>query len=94
MAIPEVIFKAVAMQNNSQWPCSMCPIPLSRLVSMRTSVFLIFPGHPEFWTLLQIPLWGDLLAASCYEDWGQGTAEGTAFKTHCKTKAKSIALPS
>ena len=30
-----------------------------RLVGVRTSYsFLIFPGHPEFWTLLQILIWG------------------------------------
>ena len=48
------------MQNSSQWPCSMCPIPQFRLVAMRTSYiyFLIFPGHPEFWTPLQIHIWG------------------------------------
>ena len=36
------------MQNSSQWPCSMHPIPQLRLVGVRTSYiyfFLIFPGH-------------------------------------------------
>ena len=67
MTVPEVICKTVAMQNNdSQWPCSMCPIPRLRLVGVRTSyIFLIFPGHPEFWTPLQIPIGGPL-AAPCY----------------------------
>ena len=59
MTMPKVIFKTVAMQNNSQWICSMCPIPHFRPAGVRTShIFLIFPGHPEFWTPLQIPVWG------------------------------------
>ena len=37
MAMPEVSCKAVAMQNNSQWPCSMCPIAQFRLVGARAS---------------------------------------------------------
>ena len=56
----EVICKTVAIQNNSQWPCSMRPIPQLRLVGVRTSyIYIFFPnfsGHPEFWTLLQIPI--------------------------------------
>ena len=28
--------------------------------------FPIFPGHPEYWTPLQIPIWGPSLAAPCY----------------------------
>ena len=64
MTTPEVSCKAVAMQNSSQWPCSLCPIPQLRVVWVRTSyiyiyiyIFLIFPEHPEFWTPLQIPIW-------------------------------------
>ena len=57
----EVICKIVAMQNSSQWPCSMCPIHQLRLVGVRTSYiyifFLILPGHPEVRTPLQIPTW-------------------------------------
>ena len=37
MTILEVICTAVAVQNNSQWPCSMCPRPQFRLVGVRTS---------------------------------------------------------
>ena len=37
MTMPEVVCKTIAMQNNSQWPCSMCPIPQFRLVGMKTS---------------------------------------------------------
>ena len=40
--ILEVICIAVAMQNNSQWPCSMCLIPQLRLVGVRTSYIYIF----------------------------------------------------
>ena len=32
MTILEVIYKTVAIQNNSQWPCSLRPIPQLRLV--------------------------------------------------------------
>ena len=61
MTMPEVSCKAVAMQNSSQWPCSMCPIPQLRLVGGKDILyifFLIFPGYPEFWTPLQILIWG------------------------------------
>ena len=60
MTMPEVSCNTVAMQNNSQWPCSMCPIPQFRLVGVRTYpiLFLVFPGHPEVRTPLQIPIWG------------------------------------
>ena len=37
MIMPEGIYKTVAMQNNSQWLCSICPIPQFRLVGVRTS---------------------------------------------------------
>ena len=29
-------------------------------------IVLIVPGHPEFWTPLQIPIWGPPLASPCY----------------------------
>ena len=60
MTMPEVSHKAVAVQNSSQWPCSMCPFPQLRLVGVRTSYifFLIFPGHPEFWTPITNPYLG------------------------------------
>ena len=48
MTVLEVICKTVAIQNNSQWPCSLRPIPQLRPVGVRTSYiyfFLIFPGH-------------------------------------------------
>ena len=32
MTMPEAICKTVAMENNSQCPCSLCPIPQLRLV--------------------------------------------------------------
>ena len=38
MTMPGVSCKAVATQNSSEWPCSMCPIPpWLRLVGVRTS---------------------------------------------------------
>ena len=60
MTVPGVSCKAVATQNSSEWPCSMCPFPQLRLVGVRTSYIhiLVFPGHLEFWTPLQIPIWG------------------------------------
>ena len=30
--------------------------------------FVIFPGHPEFWTPLQIPIWALPLAVPCYSE--------------------------
>ena len=76
MTILEVICKTIAIQNNSQGPCSMRPIPQLRLVGVRTSYvyfFLIFPGDPEFWTPLQIPIWAPLLGCtllqSCRGKW-------------------------
>ena len=35
--MPEVSCTAVAIQNSSEWPCSMCPFPELRLVGVRTS---------------------------------------------------------
>ena len=37
MTMPGVSCKAVATQNSSEWPCSMCPFPWLRLVGVRTS---------------------------------------------------------
>ena len=69
MTMPGVSCTAVATQNSSEWPCSMCPFPQLRLVGVRTSyiyiyTFLIFPGHLEFWTPLQIPIWGPPLGCT------------------------------
>ena len=66
--------KAVAMQNSSEWPCSMRPFPQLRLVGVRTSYiyfFLIFPGHLELWTPLQIPIWGPSLGCTLLQYSGQ-----------------------
>ena len=91
MTMPEVSCKAVAVQNSSEWPCSMCPFPQRRLVGVRTSYIyfsLIFPGHPEFWTTLQIPIWDPPLDAPCYNPTseppylgrlGQQTVESEGF---------------
>ena len=68
MTMTEVSCKAVAMQNSSEWPCSISPILQLRFVGVRTFslyfFFLIFPGHPEFWTPLQIPIWGPPLGCA------------------------------
>ena len=42
MTILEVICKTVAIENKSQWPCSMLPIPQLRLVGVRTSYIYFF----------------------------------------------------
>ena len=71
MITPEVSYTAVAIQNSSEWPCSMCPFLQLRLVGVRTSYIyifflLIFPGHLEFWTPLQIPSWGPPLVCTLF----------------------------
>ena len=43
MTVLVVICKTVDMQNNSQWPCSMCPIPQFRLVGVSVT------EHAEGW---------------------------------------------
>ena len=40
--MPEVSCEAVAIQNNSQWPCSRRPNPQLRLVGVRTSFIYFF----------------------------------------------------
>ena len=42
MTMPEVSCKAVAVQNSSQWPCSMCPIPQLILVGGDEDIMYIF----------------------------------------------------
>ena len=42
MSMTKISCKTVVMQNSSQWPCSMCPIPQLRLVGVRTSYIYIF----------------------------------------------------
>ena len=65
--MPGVSCKALATQNSSEWPCSMCPIPPGSGLwgsGHLTCIFLIFPGHLPFWTPLQIPVWGPLLGCT------------------------------
>ena len=60
MTVPAVSCKALATQNSSEWPCSMCPIPPDSGLwgwGHPTYIFLIFSGHPESWTPSQIPSW-------------------------------------
>ena len=67
MTILEVICQTVDMQNNSMALFHMFPLPVTDLWGCSHPMFLIFPGHPEFWTPLQIPLCrGGPLAAPCY----------------------------
>ena len=70
MSMPEVSCKAVAVQNSSQWPCSMCPIPQFRLLGVRTTY--IFKKKKYFQdTLSSEPhyksLFGSPLAAPYYK---------------------------
>ena len=56
MTILVVICKTVDMQNNSQWPCSMCPIPQPDLWGWGYSIFLDIPSsRPRY----KSPLWGE-----------------------------------
>ena len=66
MTVLEVICKTVTMQNNSQWPCSMCPIPQFRLMGVRTSH--IFNISWTSWVLDPItnPSFGGPLAEPSY----------------------------
>ena len=67
MTILEVICKTVAIQNNSQWPCSMRPIPQLRLVGVRTSYIYFFFSNIS-WTPSSGPhyksLFGDPLGCT------------------------------
>ena len=69
-----ISMKAVKSYRYVTWPCLrlvakllLCKtalngpapcVPSSDLWRWGHPIFLIFLGHPEFWTLLQIPLWG------------------------------------
>ena len=67
--LPEEGCKAVAVQNSSQWPCSMCPILQLRLVGVRMSskyIYFNISWTTEFWTPLQIPICPPTLAAPRY----------------------------
>ena len=67
MTMPEVSCKT-CVQNNSQWTCSMCPIPQLRLVGVRISYiyfFCMFPGH-QVLDLITNPYLGGPLAVPCY----------------------------
>ena len=60
MTILEVICKTIAIQNKSQWPCSMRPIPQLRLVGVRTS-YIYFSNIS--WTLSSGPHYKSLFGA-------------------------------
>ena len=67
MTMPGVSCKAVATQNSSEWPGSMCLIPPGLGLwgwGHPIHIFLIFPGHLEFRTPLQIPSWGPPLGCT------------------------------
>ena len=73
MTVPEVSCRAGAIQNSSEWPCSMCPLSSGLWEwGHPIYIFLIFPEHQEFWTPLQILIWGPLLAAPRYTETPKG----------------------
>ena len=88
--MPGVSCKAVATQNSSEWPCSMCPIPPgSGLWGWGHSIyiFLIFPGYLEFWTPLQIPSWGPPLGClllQLYNNYVWWIPHAQIWKVSCK----------
>ena len=49
MTMPEVSCKTVAVQNNSQWPCSMCPILQFRLGGGEDILYIYISWTP--WVL-------------------------------------------
>ena len=71
MIMPEVSCTAVAIHNSSEWPCTMCAIPQAQTCwgeDILYIFFLIFPGHLEFWTPLQIRMWGSPLGCTLFHD--------------------------
>ena len=69
MTMLEVNCTAVAIQNSSEWPCSMCPIPQAQTCGGEDIMCVcvcvcVFLGHLEFWTPLQIPTWGPPLGCT------------------------------
>ena len=54
-------------------------------------IFLIFPGHLEFWTPLQIPVWGPPLACTLLQSsQGQENLNGL---TPALSPIRSLSLP-
>ena len=58
MTVLGVICKTVGMQNNSMALLHVCHPPVQACGGEDTLYFLLFPGLPEFWMPLQIPLGG------------------------------------
>ena len=42
MTMPDVSCIAIAIQNISEWPCSMCPFPQLRLVGGENILYTFF----------------------------------------------------
>ena len=64
MTTPGASCKAVAIQNSSEWPCSMCPFPWLRLVGVRTS-YIYFSNIS--WTPWGLdPITNSFLGPSCW----------------------------
>ena len=85
--MPEVICTAVAVQNSSEWPCSMCPISKLRLVGVRTSYiyFSNISWTPGVLGPITNPIWGPLLAAPCYSILHNHSVESpTPFRSHTR----------
>ena len=82
----EVSCEAVAIQNNSQWPCSRRPNPQLRLVGVRTSFIYFFyflntlsspPHYKSFFTRPPAPTIGCILL----QGYGWRLQRGSAFQS-------------
>ena len=69
MTMPEVSCKAVAMQNSSQWPCSMCRIPPVQTCEGEDILYIYFldtlSSGPYYKSLFAPPPLGCTLLHSC-----------------------------
>ena len=93
MTTPGASCKAVAIQDSSEWPCSMCPFPQLRLVGVRTSfinISLVFPGHLEFWTPLQIPIWAPPLGCTLLQNQSHNFKQQQTCSTYKKTRKMKL----
>ena len=68
MTVPGVSCKALATQTALNGPVPRVPSPLAQACGgediLYIYIFLIFPGHLEFWTPLQILSWGPPLGCT------------------------------
>ena len=94
MTMPKVSCKAVAMQNSSQWPCSMCPFPQLRLVGV--SISYIHFSNISWTRRVLDPITNPFLGPS---SWLHPASEVTGQKAHLRSSlsyglSRSISLSS